>query len=886
MMKTSPFILFCAALLTGSLTAIPVTESWAATDTQAATPPGKESPWPHKYVIEGNTVTFYQPQLDNLEGDRLTGRLAVSIDSNGEADKKASNKNKGKATPARYGVAWFSARIETDTLARTARLSDITLDKVNFPTAAEDSARYLEIMKSALPREALTVNLDQLEASLAISQAENKQAGAAVNNEPPHVQFSFTPALLVLVDGDPVLKATASEGVSRVINTRSLLLVKDGRWYLRFANVWMNAPALNGPWQSISQVPSGVESAMNEAVKSHLVDVMPNPGDEMKRRLAEGKYPTVYAATHPTELIEVEGEPQFLPIEGTKLMYVSNTNADVFIDANADNAWFVLLSGRWFTATSTQGPWSYVPGDKLPEDFAHIPSDSPKGAVLASIPGTPEAKESLIANAIPQTASVDRAKAKLTVSYDGGKPVFKPIESTTLSYAVNSALPVIEIKPNLYYALQNAVWFTADSPSGPWRVALSVPAEIYAIPVSSPVHYVTYVHVYGHTDSVVYVGYTSGYYGTVVSNGVVVYGGGYPCNAWVGNVWYSCPTTYGYNAAFGYDPYVGWTFGFISGMAWASAWYGPYWGPWYDDPPDWWHDGPSIAVNNVYARWGNTVAQGTRVSWSDPWSGNYGTGVRGSFHNDVTGGHGYGYAGRNVNDYTGVHSAAAGGVRYNPQTGRAVAATGGAAFNPDTGNGIAGGAKTSVNTRTGRVTDSVNRATRSDEGATAAGAFNSRGPGGDAHGSGYVHYNADTGEVTHGGVVHTDGGIYAGKDGNVYRYNRDNGWQQMQSDGQFKSVTPPSGSGIHQDQLARSRGDQRTQVRNNFQTMRQNSANTTAGAAPRGQIHRDIGSRPAVSGTAPRLSGNGERLQNLHGFDRSNYGQGFHGHMGGFRHFR
>ncbi|MCD1126349.1 hypothetical protein LPW36_10110 [Jinshanibacter sp. LJY008] len=36
------------------------------------------------------------------------------------------------------------------------------------------------------------------------------------------------------------------------------------------------------------------------------------------------------------------------------------------------------------------------------------------------------------------------------------------------------------------------------------------------------------------------------------------------------------------NAAFGYDPYVGWSFGFIAGWAWASAWYGPSWGPWYD----------------------------------------------------------------------------------------------------------------------------------------------------------------------------------------------------------------------------------------------------------------------------------------------------------------
>ena len=38
---------------------------------------------------------------------------------------------------------------------------------------------------------------------------------------------------------------------------------------------------------------------------------------------------------------------------------------------------------------------------------------------------------------------------------------------------------------------------------------------IYTIPANSPLHYVTYVRVYGSTNEEVYVGYTPGYYGTV-----------------------------------------------------------------------------------------------------------------------------------------------------------------------------------------------------------------------------------------------------------------------------------------------------------------------------------------------------------------------------------
>ena len=58
-------------------------------------------------------------------------------------------------------------------------------------------------------------------------------------------------------------------------------------------------------------------------------------------------------------------------------------------------------------------------------------------------------------------------------------------------------------------------------------------------------HYVTYARVYASTPTEVTVGYTPGYYGTVVSEQVVVYGTGYNYSPWVGNYWYGYPGTYG-----------------------------------------------------------------------------------------------------------------------------------------------------------------------------------------------------------------------------------------------------------------------------------------------------------------------------------------------------
>ncbi len=118
--------------------------------------------------------------------------------------------------------------------------------------------------------------------------------------------------------------------------------------------------------------------------------------------------------------------------------------------------------------------------DALPADFSKIPPDSPKSAVLASVAGTPEARESLIANSIPQTASINASEATFTASYDGA-PNFVAISGTSLSYARNSPVPVIRVDPTHYYAVDNGVWFAAGAPTGPWTVATSVAPAIYTI---------------------------------------------------------------------------------------------------------------------------------------------------------------------------------------------------------------------------------------------------------------------------------------------------------------------------------------------------------------------------------------------------------------------
>ena len=217
--------------------------------------------------------------------------------------------------------------------------------------------------------------------------------------------------------------------------------------------------------------------------------------------------------------------------------------------------------------------------------------------MLPSVAGTPPAQEAVIDNSIPETAEVNRATTRLTTTY-GGSPQLQDIEGTPLQYVANSQYPVIRVDGSTWYALKDAVWFEGTSVNGPWAVADSVPDVIYTIPPSSPLHYVTYASVYGATPQTVTVGYTPGYYGTVLApTGVVVYGTGYVYPpVYAGSLWYPPLATYGgFGTGFFWGSVTGFAFGAAAGALWGGAW--GHWGGYGGD------NNVTINNNNSYNHW-------------------------------------------------------------------------------------------------------------------------------------------------------------------------------------------------------------------------------------------------------------------------------------------
>lgn len=570
--------------------------------------------WPRQVKAGGSTITVYQPQVDSWDGNLLKERAAVSVAT------------QASPTPT-FGVVWFTARTDVDKQTRIVTLHDIELTRASFPTQPDQADAYLQTLRGAVPQGVLTIALDRLEANLQVTRATQATSGGVqVKNAPPRILVSEKPAILVLVDGAPVLRQVdGSQTLLRVINTRALLLLdqSNGAYYLWTMNRWATATSLDGPWTSAANPPAALEAAKQAAVKQGQVDLLSDPPGEARTELQQGILPELYVSTGPAELLQTDGAPQYQPIASTQILDVTNTSADIFLDTS-NQTYYVLVSGRWFSSSSlTEGPWAFVPSDRLPADFASIPLSHPKGTVLTSVASTPQAQEAAISANVPQTATVQRSSAQMPPPQYDGEPKFQPIAGTQLQYAANTATPIIEVSPSQYFAVVNGVWFASATPSGPWVVADTVPPAIYTIPPSSPLYYVTYVRVYGATPDVVYVGYTPGYYGTyVVPAGTVVYGTGYVYEPWVGSVWIGPPYTYGFGAGFAWGAATGFALGYTAG-AFCHPWWGPAGWGW-----GWGWGGGSVNYNrtvnvnnvNVYDRWGG----GTVVNGGDHYAGHVG----------------------------------------------------------------------------------------------------------------------------------------------------------------------------------------------------------------------------------------------------------------------
>src|ERR1700752_4257680 len=523
--------------------------------------------WPREIPVSGGatgTIVLYQPQAEQLTGNALTARGAIALRVAGRADPI-------------FGAMWMPATIDVDRDSPMVWVHNLRIPRVRWPDATEkQQRRFTQSVEMDFPKEGFRMTLQRLQASLASADAQRSHTDG-LKSDAPKLVFTEQLAVLLLYDGEPHLQPIPNQPLALVVNT-PFGVVKDtvtGTFWLGAGpGSWYSATDAKGSWTAGGTPPDAIRRLAGDTITVGRTDTLfaPPSADSAatKPDTAAARTdtlfappPAIVAATEPTELVATQGPPKWTTTAGGKLLYVENTETPWIRETEGkDN--YLLISGRWFRSQSLQGPWSFARPDSLPAAFQEIPPDSPIGGVRSSVALTVEAQDAVLDLNIPQTTAVVRSQTTFTAKYDG-EPKFVVIPGTLVSYATNTPSSVLSVG-GAYYACDNAVWFKATSPQGPWIVADSIPRdEIAKIPPSVPVYPVTFVQVYGSTPEVVYVGYAPGYVGAYPYYGEPVYGTGYTYPPYVGTVYYPYPVTYGVSAS--YNPYTGYGMGTTFGTA-------------------------------------------------------------------------------------------------------------------------------------------------------------------------------------------------------------------------------------------------------------------------------------------------------------------------------
>lgn len=574
--------------------------------------------WPRQSNQSGGTLVSYQPQVDDWKDfNTLRWRQAFELTPTG-----------GKKV---IGAATLTGTTIVDNDKHMVAIDGIQVIDTYFPSLDPAAKASMDqLLRSFVPSNT-TLSLDRI---VACTPKPQSVKTVELKNDPPFIFVSYSPAILLSVDGKPVLAEVKGTRLKFVLNTQWPLFqdTVKSQYYLLVNQRWVTAPDLHGPWSATMKLPKDMEKLPADAQWASLKKVIPPPA-------ASGPIPKVFYSSVPAEVILFDGKPVYANIPQTQLVYATNTDSPLFV-YSPTNTYYYLAAGRWFRSQNLEGNWTFASLD-LPEDFRNIPLSSPASAVLASVPGTEQAKDAVLIAQIPTVMEIDptKAAAQAKVSYNGD-PKFEPIEGTSLYYATNTPDKVIKVG-DVYYLCLQGVWFMSPNAQGPWTTASSVPSAIYTIPPSSPVYNVTYVTQSTTSSGTVQSSYTAGYLGAFVTGAavgaIVASGTGYYYPPYL----YYPP--YGYPV---YHPYYPTPYG---GYGYYNSYNGSY-----------------GVAQTAYGPYGSA----TRAASYNPYTGTYKQGA------NVSTPYGSRSAGQAYNPYTGTYAATRQGSSPTAQWGQSYVSNG------------------------------------------------------------------------------------------------------------------------------------------------------------------------------------------------------------------
>ncbi len=221
-----------------------------------------------------------------------------------------------------------------------------------------------------------------------------------------------------------------------------------------------------------------LQAALPEATRETPLDlVLSHLADEMLPTDTPGlaaEAPEVIVEQGPARLLITDGEPLFVPIRNSGLMFVANTNWTLFQDAS--RLYWLLDAAGWLTAPELEGPWSWA--GVLPDDLHNLSAERfPRAAAAAAAEDAPTDAE------VPHIA-VRTAPAELVVL--DGPPALETVGSGELSWVTNTDAPLFRAGAD-WYLLASGRWFRSDELTGArWAPVEMLPDTFAKIPRDHP----------------------------------------------------------------------------------------------------------------------------------------------------------------------------------------------------------------------------------------------------------------------------------------------------------------------------------------------------------------------------------------------------------------
>lgn len=197
------------------------------------------------------------------------------------------------------------------------------------------------------------------------------KAGAVV----PKVFVAHEPSELIVLDGEAQLEPIDGTSLMLVVNADNDLVYDSvsHAYYLLAAGRWFRAATLNGPWESASSsLPADFARIGADSSAGHLLASIPGtPAATHAAILASIPQKATVTRSAMSLTVAYNGEPMFVPIDGTTVSYARNTPSAVLL---VGGRYYCCSNAVWFTALTPKGAW--VVADVIPAAIYTIPPTS------------------------------------------------------------------------------------------------------------------------------------------------------------------------------------------------------------------------------------------------------------------------------------------------------------------------------------------------------------------------------------------------------------------------------------------------------------------------------------------------------------------------------